>query len=216
MQLAAQHKEFIGTTTVVVASILFLGYFEESDRISPMLQGFIAALGVFLVIPFAYCRIMLGRRFSALGFQKGNAWAGVGGGILAVAAALAAFFVLWNYTPLLKDYRLPVAVEEQFLFFVLYEVFLSGFITLLFEVFFRGFVMLLWLRRWGIWSVLAQTALFSFLLYASNDINASTLPYLLFSPFAGLIAYQSRSLWYSYGASWFFLFLVDSIVLILR
>ncbi len=216
LHLAARHKEFIGTAIVVVASVLLLGYFEENETIDPVLQTVIAAIGVFLVIPLAYCRIMLGRPFSALGFQKGNAWAGVGGSILALVVALSALFVLWNFTPLLREYQLPVAVEEQFLFFVLYEVFLNGFITLLFEVYFRGFVMLLWLRKWGFWSVIAQAALFSALLYASSGVTAATIPYFIFAPFAGLIAYQSRSIWYSYGASWFYFFLTDAIVLILR
>lgn len=216
LHLAARHKEFIGTSIVVIASVLLLGYFEENETIDPVLQTIIAAIGVFLVIPLAYCRIMLGRPLSALGFQKGNAWAGIGGSILALVAALSALFVLWNFTPLLREYRLPVAVEEQFLFFVLYEVVLNGFIVLLFEVFFRGFVMLLWLRKWGFWSVIVQAGLFSVLLYASSGVTAATIPYFIFAPFAGLIAYQSRSIWYSYGASWFYFFLTDALVLILR
>lgn len=216
LHFAARHKEFIGTSIVVIASVLLLGYFDESETINPVLQTTIAAVGVFLVIPLAYCRIMLGRPFSALGFQKGNAWAGIGGSVLALVAALSALFVLWNFTPLLREYQLPLVVEEQFLFFVLYEVFLNGFILLLFEVFFRGFVMLLWLRKWGFWSVIAQAVLFSGLLYASSGVVAAAIPYFIFAPFAGLIAYQSRSIWYSYGASWFYLLLTDAVVLILR
>ncbi|QQR78447.1 MAG: hypothetical protein IPJ68_05220 [Candidatus Moraniibacteriota bacterium] len=216
IQVVARHKEFLGTMTVVTGSLLVLWFLGGDDRISPMLQSIIAAIGIFLIMPLAYCKVLLGRPLSALGFQKGNVWAGIGGSVLALIAALAALFVLWNFTPLLQDYQLPVVVQEQFLFFVLYEVFLNGFIVLLFEVFFRGFIMLLWLRRWGIWSVVVQAALIGFLFYASDDINASTIPSLIFAPFAGLIAYQSRSLWYSYGASWFFLFLTDVMVLILR
>lgn len=216
LHLAARHKEFIGTSIVGIASVLLLGYFEENETIDPALQTIIAAVGVFLVIPVAYCRIMLGRPLSALGFHKGNVWAGVGGSVVALVVALSALFVLWNFTPLLREYQLPVAVEEQFLFFVLYEVFLNGFIALLFEVFFRGFVMLLWFRKWGFWSVIVQAVLFSALLYASSGVTAATIPYFIFVPFAGLIAYQSRSIWYSYGASWFYFFLTDAIVLILR
>ncbi|MFZ1626818.1 MAG: CPBP family glutamic-type intramembrane protease [Candidatus Moraniibacteriota bacterium] len=216
IRLASRHKEFIGTTVVVIAAILLLGDFDENGSISPVLQNLILALGVFLVIPLAYCRIMLGRPFSAIGFRKGNVWAGIGGSVLGLVAALSALFVLWNFTPLLREYRLPVVVEEQFLFFVLYEVFISGFIVMLFEVFFRGFIMLLWLRRWGFWSVLAQAGIFGSLLYASGGLNASMIPYLIFSPFAGLIAYQSGSIWYSFGASWFYFFLTDAIVLIVR
>ncbi len=216
IQLIARKKEFIGTSVVAFGSIGVLWMLGTDDRISPMLQSIIAAIGIFLIMPLVYCRFLLGRPLSALGFQRGNPWAGIGGSVLAIVAALAALFVLWNFTSFSREYQLPVAVEEQFLFFVLYEVILSGFITLLFEVFFRGFVMLLWLRTLGIWSVPVQAALFGFLVYASAGINAAMIPALIFAPFAGLIAYQSKSLWYSYSASWFFFFLTDVIVLILR
>ncbi|MGB4943159.1 MAG: hypothetical protein WBO92_03540, partial [Candidatus Moraniibacteriota bacterium] len=180
------------------------------------LQSTIAAIGIFLIMPIVYCKFLLGRPLSALGFQRGNAWAGIGGSILALIVALVALFVLWNFTPFLRGYQLPVAVEERFLIFVLYEILLSGFITLLFEVFFRGFVMLLWLQKWGVWSVAVQAAIFGFLVYASGGVNASMIPALIFAPFAGLIAYQSKSIWYSYSASWFFFFLTDVMVLIFR
>lgn len=214
--LLSKNKEFIATTFMVVASILFLGYFEGSDQVSPAIQGLIVAIAVFLVIPILYCKIVLERPLASLGFQRGNPWAGIGGSVIALGSALAALFVLWNFTPLIDDYRLPVIVREQFLFFVLYEVFLSGFFLLLLEVFFRGMVLLLWLRELKLWGVFVQAGLFAGILFLSQDITAQTIPLLLFAPFAGLIAYQSRSLWYSFGASWFFILLVDVMVLILR
>lgn len=203
-----------------MVSILFLGYFKESSQISPALQGLIVAVAVFLVIPLFYCKIVLEQPLSRLGFQRGNPWAGIGGSVLALGIALSALFVLWSFTPLLEGYRLPVAVEEQFLFFVLYEVLLNGLFLFLFEVFFRGMILLLWLRDFRIWGVFLQALVFTGILYLSGDmsngINPQTLPMLLFAPFAGLIAYQSRSIWYSFGASWFFILLVDALVLILR
>lgn len=212
----SRNKEFLTTTVIVVISILFLGYFKESEQVDPKIQGLIVASTVFLVIPLLYCKIILERPLSALGFQRGNAWAGIGGGVIALSAALGALFVLWNFTPLLEGYRLPIIVEEQFLFFVLYELFFNAFFLFLFEVFFRGMVLLLWLRELRIWGVFIQAGLFGGILFLSNSIDAQTLPLLLFAPFAGLIAYQSRSLWYSLGFGWFFLLLVDALVLILH
>lgn len=212
----SRNKEFLTTTLIVVISILFLGYFKESEQVDPKIQGLIVASTVFLVIPLLYCKIILERPLSALGFQRGNAWAGIGGGVIALSAALSALFVLWNFTPLLEGYRLPVIVEEQFLFFVLYELFFNAFFLFLFEVFFRGMILLLWLRELRIWGVFIQAGLFGGILFLSNSIDAQTLPLLLFAPFAGLIAYQSRSLWYSLGFGWFFLLLVDALVLILH
>ncbi len=216
LSLLSRNKEFLATTLIVVVSILFLGYFEESEQVDPKIQGLIVAAVVFLVIPILYCKIILERPLSVLGFQRGNAWAGIGGGIIALGAALGALFVLWNFTPLLEGYRLPVIVEEQFLFFVLYELFFNAFFLFLFEVFFRGMVLLLWLRELRIWGVFVQAGLFGGILFLSNSIDAQSLPLLLFAPFAGLIAYQSRSLWYSFGFGWFFLLLVDTLVLILH
>lgn len=216
----ARNKEFLVTSLVVMISLLFLGYFKENSQVSPALQGLIVGVAVFLVIPLLYCKIVLERPLSHLGFQRGNPWSGIGGSVLALGLALGALFVLWNFTPLLEGYRLPVVVEERFLFFVLYEIFLNGLFLFLFEVFFRGMVLLLWLRDFGIWGVFFQALVFTGILYLSGDmsngINPQTLPMLLFAPFAGLIAYQSRSLWYSFGASWFFVLLVDALVLILR
>lgn len=214
--LIARQKEFLITTLVVIGSISFLGFFEESPDLNPQIQGAIVATAVFLVIPLLYCRIVLERPLSALGFQRGNPWAGIGGAVLALGAALSALFVLWNFTPLLEGYRLPVIVREQFLFFVLYEVVLSGTFLFLFEVFFRGMVMLLWLRSLRIWGVFIQAALFAGILFLSGDIAAHTIPLMLIAPFAGLVAYQSRSLWYSFGVSWFFMLMVDSLILIVR
>lgn len=220
MLLLARNKEFLVTSLVVMASLLFLGYFKESSQVSPALQSLIVAVAVFLVIPLLYCRIVLEQPLSRLGFQRGNPWAGIGGSVIALGLALSALFVLWNFTPLLESYRLPVAVEERFLFFVIYEVFLNGFFLFLFEVFFRGMILFLWLKDFRIWGVFIQAFIFAGILYLSGDlsegVNPQILPMLLFAPLAGLIAYQSRSIWYSFGASWFFILLVDALVLILR
>lgn len=212
----SRHKEFLMTTTVVVVSVLFLGYFHESEQVNQEIQSLIVMTAVFLVIPLLYCKIILREPLSRLGFQRGNPWAGIGGGILALGAALGGLFVLWNFTPLLKGYQLPIIVEEQFLFFVLYEIFFNGVFLLLFEVFFRGMVLLLWLYDLKLWGVFVQAALFTGIFYLSHSIDAQAIPLLIFAPFAGLIAYQSRSLWYSFGASWFFLLLVDTLTLIFR
>ncbi len=212
----ARHKEFLASAFVILAGLAFFSSFDVSDTVSPWLQGLIASVAVFFVIPVLYCKIVLERPLSALGFQRGNAWAGVGGSVIALGSAFAALFVLWNFTPLLDGYLLPVAVREQFLFFVLYEVLLNGLSLLLLEVFFRGMILLLWLRDFRIWGVFFQAGIYALILYLSYDINAQTIPLLLFAPFAGLIAYQSRSIWYSFGASWFFLLTVDVLILILR
>ncbi len=211
-----REKEFLITGGVIVAALFFLGFFTETPALTPILQEVIVSTAVFLILPILYCKIVMHRPLSELGFQTGFVWAGLGGTVLAVGIGLVMLFGILHFTPLLAGARLPALVEENFFVFLLYEILLNGFIVLLFEVFFRGFVLLFWLRRFGFLAVIAQALLFASLVFLSGSVNSSTIPFLIFSPLAGLVAYQSRSLLASWGASWFFIFLSDAILLIAR
>lgn len=211
-----RQREFLTTGGVALAGILIMAYLPESTRLSPVVQSVIVSLGAFLVLPILYCKMILKRPLADLGFQGGSMIAGVGGGLIAIVSGLALLFGLLYFTPLLDDFRLPPLVEKSFLAFLLYEVALNGWITFLFEVFFRGLVMLLWFRAFGLWAIFVQAALFGTVVLISGGVTPQLIPFLLFSPLAGLVAYQSRSLYASWGASWFFIFLVDVIFLLVR
>lgn len=211
-----RHKEFIITGTVVLSALLFLGFFTESENLSPFLQSAIVSFAVFLVLPVLYCKIVMRRSLALIGWRKGSMFAGLIRSLMAVTSGLVFLFAIMHFTPLFAGARLPVAVERNFFIFVLYEVFLNGWITLLLEVFFRGFVMLFWLKRIGFLAVFIQAGIFLVLLFLSHGITPQTIPLLLFSPLAGLVAYQSGSILNSWAASWFFIFLSDAILLIVR
>lgn len=207
-------KEFLVTGGVVVLALTTLLSLEQSPTLNQTLESLIASAVIFLVLPLLYCKIILRKPWSMLGLQKGSVWAGFGGSLIALLAGLVSLFGLMYFTPIFDQVRLPRSVEENFFIFLLYEVILNGWITLLLEVFFRGLVMLVWLRSLGFLSVLIQTGLFVGFLFLTNDITPQMTPFLLFSPLAGLIAYQSRSILASWGASWFFVFLADALILI--
>lgn len=198
----------------MIAALLLVGLTNPSTNLNPVVQSAIVSLAAFLVLPLLYCKMILKRPWTELGFQRGSLFAGIGGSLIAISAGLVFLFGLMHFTPLFEGARLPVSVEKNFFVFLLYEVVLNGWIALLLEVFFRGFVMLLWLRRLGFLSVFVQAALFAGLVYETNSFSTQMIPLLLFSPLAGLIAYQSRSILASWAASWFFLFLVDALLLI--
>lgn len=214
VQWLGERKEFLVTGGVVLTTLVFLPSLEQHSTINPVFQSLIASAVLFLVLPLLYCKIILKQPWSVLGLQKGSIWAGLGGSIIALVSGLIFLFGLMHFTPLFHEVHLPRSIEENFFLFLLYEVVLNGWVTLLIEVFFRGLVMFLWLRRLGFISVFIQAALFAGFIFLTDDMTPAMIPLLLFSPLAGLIAYQSRSLLASWGASWFFVFLADALILI--
>ena len=137
-------------------------------------------------------------------------------GMLSVAVALGLIFVLTRTTVFSSEYVFPVTVETHFGWFLVYELVVVAFTALLYEVFFRGLIQLLWLRSFGLWAVLFQALFVLTLLFLTGDISWQRAPLILFSPFAGLIAYFSQSIWYSWGASFIFFFLTDIFLLVIH
>lgn len=215
--ILAKNHRFIVTGLLILFSLGFLGFFTESDRLSPVFQGFVVSTVFFLVIPVLYSKMVLKESLKNIGWQKGNITAGILTGIASVVlGGVAVVGVTLAFPRFQEQYLFPVAVETSFAWFVLYELILVTFTALLYEVFFRGLVQLFWLRAFGIWSVAIQTALFFGLIYLSRDISWQAAPLLIFCPLSGFVAYRSQSIWYPLAASWTFLFLTDVFFLIFR
>ena len=210
------NKRFIVTGLLVLCSIFFLGIFSQSDKVNPVFQTLLVGVTFFLVVPVLYSKIVLKESLKNLGWQEGNSFFGVLVGILCVALALGIMFLLSRYTSFTEHYFFPVTVQLHFFWFLLYELLLVSLTTLLYEVFFRGLVQLLWLKSFGLLAVFFQAALFVGLLYLSGDISWQRAPLIIFSPLAGLVAYFSRSIWYSWAASWTFFFLTDIFLLVIH
>lgn len=217
LETLSKNRRFVVTGLLVLFSLGFLGFFSESERLSPVLQGLIVSLTFFLVIPLLYSKIVLKESLKNLGLQRGNLAAGVLTSVISVVLAVALVAILAFTFPLFRErYVFPVLVETSFVWFVLYELILVPFMVILYEVFFRGLVELLWLKSLGLWAVFIQAGIFFGFAYLSHDISWQRAPLLIFCPLAGLIAYRSGSLWYSFAASWIFLFLIDIFFLVFR
>ncbi|MDO8566414.1 MAG: CPBP family intramembrane metalloprotease [Candidatus Moranbacteria bacterium] len=217
LETLSKNRRFVVTGLLVVFSILFLGFFPENDRLSPAFQGLIVSLAFFLVIPLLYSKIVLRESLKNIGLQKGNFGAGVLIGTASVIlAVILVVFLAFTFPPFRAQYVFPALIETGFVWFVLYELVLVPFMIILYEVFFRGLVELLWLKAFGLWAVFIQTGIFLGFSYLSHDVSWQRLPFLIFCPLAGFIAYRSGSLWYSFAASWVFLFLTDIFFLVFR
>jgi len=210
------HRRFIVTGALVLFSVLFLGLFSQSGKVNPFFQTFLVSITFFLVVPVLYSKIVLEESLKNWGWQEGKMFLGVLVGMLSVAVALGLIFVLTRTTVFSSEYSFPVTVQTHFGWFLVYELVVVAFTALLYEVFFRGLIQLLWLRSFGLWAVLFQALFVLTLLFLTGDISWQRVPLILFSPFAGLIAYFSQSIWYSWGASFIFFFLTDIFLLVIH
>lgn len=216
IEILSRHRRFFVTGVLVFFSVGFLGFFTENDKVSPALQSFIVSIVFFLVIPLLYSKIILKESLKNMGWQKGSFLAGILASVLCVTLAAVVVFFLIKFSPFQENYRLPALVETNFLWFVFYELVLTSFTVLLYEAFFRGFIQLFWLRDFGVWAIFIQAGILMMLLYFGQDISWQRAPLILFALFSGLIAYFSRSIWYSVVASWAFFLLTDIFFLVLH
>ncbi len=209
-------KKFLITGLLAVFSVFFLGYFTQADKVNPVFQMLLVMVAFFLVVPALYCKIVLKESLHDMGWQGGNVFAGVFLSLLSLSLGLVIIYGLERYTAFGGAYRLPLSIQTDFAWFLLYEALMAPLMVLFYEVFFRGFIGLLWLRSLGMVSILLQAGLFALMLFVAGELTANQVPALIFAPFAGLIAYYSRSVWYSWGATWLFFFLIDVYFLISR
>jgi membrane protease YdiL (CAAX protease family) len=209
-------KRFFITGLLAVFSVFFLGYFIQADKVNPVFQMLLVMVAFFLVVPALYCKIVLKEPLHNMGWQSGNVFSGVFLSLLALSLGLVIMYGLDRYTSFGSAYRLPQSIQTDFLWFLLYEALMAPLVVLFYEVFFRGFIGLLWLRSLGVVSIFLQAGLFVLLLFVAGDLSANQVPALIFAPLAGLIAYYSQSVWYSWGATWLFFFLIDVYLLISR
>lgn len=210
------NKRFIVTGLLILFSVFFLGFFSQSDKVNPVFQTLLVGITFLLVVPVLYSKIVLRESLKNMGWQEGKSFSGVLAAIICVALGLGIILLLSRYTPFVEKYFFPITVQLHFSWFLLYELILVTLTTLLYEVFFRGLVQLSWLRSFGMLAVILQAVLFVGLLYLSDDISWQRAPIIIFSPLAGLVAYFSQSLWYSWAASWAFLFLTDVFLLVIH
>jgi hypothetical protein len=217
LETLSKNRRFVVTGLLALFSLLFLGFFSENERLNPAFQGLVVSTVFFLVIPLLYSKMVLREPLKNIGLQKGNFWEGILTGLGSVALAMTVVIALAFTVPVFRgQYAFPALVETSFLWFVFYELVLIPSVIIFYEVFFRGLIELVWLKDLGLRAVFIQAAFFLGFLYLSHDISWQRLPLLIFCPLAGLIAYRSGSLWYSFAASWVFLFLTDIFFLILR
>ena len=171
LSLTFTSKRFVITGLLILFSLGLFLVMPANDKVDDIFQGIVMGIAIFLVIPVLYCKIVLKESLKNMGWQKGKMLSGVLASIICISLALGIVFFLSRLTEFPQEYFFPVAVQTNFLWFMLYELLLVSFTALLYELFFRGFIQLLWLKDFGLLSVVLQTVLFgrSFYLISQEE-----------------------------------------------
>lgn len=131
--------------------------------------------------------------------------------VIGLGAALLIMAVIFKFSDLGLHYFLPKKVKVDFVSFLLYEFGGIAFMVAVYEVFFRGFVMK-YFSRFKQWSILIQFLFFIVMILMLRGVPYwYYIVYLIFTPFAGWIAYRSDSILYSFIGQWLFIFFIDTV-----
>ncbi len=197
-------------TLVIIVTSLFL---YKVFRVEGDFQKIVATMSFFFVIPILYIRLILKKPLADFGLQKGDWKVGLKLSMLSLFILIPIFYILFNNFNFIERYYIPVNAITNFKSFVFREIVVVSFFIALYEFFFRGFIMFYFLDKLksGMYSNIIQISAFYIFLFATNSFGWVISPYIVIAPLAGLIAYRSRSILYSFVLSWFAILIVDTV-----
>ncbi len=191
----------------MVFCLLMLRFFPEKDYF----QKFIISLTFLFLVPFLYIKIVLKEDLKNFGLQIGSWKKGIAWSIFSLMGAFLVLILLYQYADLADKYYLPQGLIDNFGLFVFYEAILVSFFLALYEFFFRGFMLFSFIKKGKFFSVILQFVAFLLFLIIAKDLNWSLTHYIIAAFFSGIVAYESRSLIYSYLFGWLFVIISDAI-----
>lgn len=206
-------------TKELIISIIFIVVSLTTYRLFPVegvFQQIFSTLIFFLILPLLFYKYILKKDIAELGISFFNKKQGIIWSVYSLIATFIVFFFIAKYSTFLNQYTVPVYITQKFINFLLYEF---GFVfpfVFLYEFYFRGFILVIFKEKFKYWAVILQALLFLVLVLIGKEKEMIQIaPYLIFSPLAGIIAYKSRSIFYS-GVSQFVVIFVLNLIIIKR
>lgn len=190
-----KNKEIIVTVFFIVASLFLYTIFNGEN----IFQKTIIGLVFFVVLPILFNKLILKGTIDLFGLRIGDWRQGILWSFYSLIVVSFIFFIISKYLSFFNHYAAPFFISIDFGKFLLYEFVVVTVLIAVYEFYFRGFVMFVFESSFKYWSILIQVVIF--LILVLNIRNSAVfymfLPYLIFAPFAGFIAYKSRSILYS-------------------
>jgi membrane protease YdiL (CAAX protease family) len=198
--------DYIVTLIMALVCLFLYSFFP----VSTLTQKIFSNLTFLLIIPLLYIKIVLRKKFGEVGFQIGDWKKGIFWSIFFLLILLAVLYLSFNYTGLAQKYRVNSYVAGDFRFYLGYEILVVGMFLFLYEFFYRGFFLLSFSKKIGMWAILVQMALFILFSVVTKNFNWENSNFIVLSLVSGIIAYKSRSIWYSFVTGLIFIALMDA------
>lgn len=202
MKIILRNKTLWMGNAIIAASLATTLFFPAQNGI----QAIITALVFLVIMPTLFVRWFLKRPLAEFGITRGNVFSGSVWLCVLLVGVVAVYTYAYYATNIFADVSMPFLVRSDFSFFLIYAGIL-GTTFLIQEFFFRGFMTALWRPTFGSVTVLLQALLATLFPLAQSGWYISPVTPITFvlSLGAGWVAYQSRSIWFSF---FFFFFSV--------
>lgn len=166
---------------------------------------------IFLVLlPFLYSKYFLKSENLFKKIIIGDWKKNIGWLLIGLLIPFVIMLILFKYTDIQIHYLLSPTVKNDFGKFLLYEFTGVALTVAIYELFFRGFLMFYFAAFFKKWAILIQFMFFVAMALMLNLPYWFYITYLVFTPFAGLIAYKSNSLVYSFIGQLLFIIMFDA------
>ncbi len=176
-------------------------------------QQITTILVFFIFFPVLFNSFFLKRKVAFYGLSLGDWRRGLLWSLYSLIGIFVIFSIMSYYFGFLGNYKVPAFIVKNFGNFILYEFTLTLLFVAVYEFYFRGFVLFTFEVNLKHWTILAQALLFLILVLSiGRESLYLFLPYLIFAPFAGLIAYKSRSVLYSGVSQFLIIFILDALI----
>jgi len=202
--------EIIVTSIVILVCMILFSFFP----VKGIFQQVVLSIVFLFLVPFLYIKIVFKDKLRNFGLQAGS-WK-EGFLVIPICFLLMAglVYTVFKYTGFREYYFLgDYSFTQDFIYLFIYEFAVVNLWVALYEFFFRGFVMFYFGKKIGAYSIFIQFLFFILFFNILEKLNMDNIFYILIAPFAGWIAYKSKSLVYSYFFSIIVLVIVDIIYL---
>ncbi|MFA6183883.1 MAG: hypothetical protein WC682_02145 [Parcubacteria group bacterium] len=187
--------ETVTTLSVILICLLLFAFFTVKGSFQQVILGLV----VFLLLPLLYIKVILKEDLNNFGF-KINKWK-EGFFIFPVCLLIMGgfFYIIFSYTNFSQNYFLgKYDMVNSYAYLFVYEFLIVNLFVFLYEVFFRGFVMFYFGKRFNVYTIFIQFLLFLIFLDMMGRLSMDYVFYMMTALLAGMIAYKSKSLVYSY------------------
>jgi hypothetical protein len=202
-------KNFIITLLFIAALLIIASIFPIKD----IFQDFVSTMIFLTIVPLLYNKIILKRNMVSVGLQVGEWREGLKWCLISIVPIVLIYIVSKYFFGLIRGYAGNGFIGNGFWEYMVYELVMAFFIVFVYDLFFRGFVMFILEKKIGQWAIVAQAVIFVVYVLMAGIFDWRIFPFLVFSPFAGMIAYKSRSIFYSAALQIIILIIFDAYVI---